>query len=148
MNSSNTSNIQMAHVTWDCTYHIVICPKYRRRKIYGKLKKSLWKILTKLLDEMKIEKLEWNLGVDHIHLQLKIPPSLSVSKVIGTLKGKSAIRLHNQYGTKKHTTNKHFWSRWYFVRTTGLDLDMINEYIKNQEDEDKREDWNQLDLEF
>lgn len=148
MNSSNTSNIQMAHVTWDCTYHIVICPKYRRRKIYGKLKKSLWKILTKLLDEMKIEKLEWNLGVDHIHLQLKIPPSLPVSKVIGTLKGKSAIRLHNQHGTKKHTTNKHFWSRWYFVRTTGLDLDMINEYIKNQEDEDKREDWNQLDLEF
>ena len=148
MNSSNTSNIQMAHVTWDCTYHIVICPKYRRRKIYGRLKKSLWAILTKLLGEMKIEKLEWNLSQDHIHLQLKIPPSLSVSKVIGTLKGKSAIRLHNQYGTKKHTTNKHFWSRWYFVRTTGLDLNMINEYIRNQEDEDKREDWNQLDLEF
>ena len=111
-------------------------------------KTSLWKIITKLLGEIKIEKLEWNLWVDHVHLQLKIPPSLSVSKVIGILKGKSAIRLHNQYGTKKHTTNKHFWSRWYFVRTTGLDLDMINAYIRNQQEDDKREDWNQLDLEF
>lgn len=148
MNTSNTSHIPMAHVTWDCTYHIVICPKYRKRKIYGILKKNLWKILTKLLGEMKIEKLEWNLWIDHIHLQLKIPPSLSVSKVIGTIKGKSAIRLHNQYGSKKHITNKHFWSRGYFVRTTGLDLDMINEYIRNQKNEDKREDWNQLDLEF
>lgn len=100
MNTSNTSHIPMAHVTWDCTYHIVICPKYRKRKIYGILKKNLWKILTKLLGEMKIEKLEWNLWIDHIHLQLKIPPSLSVSKVIGTNKGKSAIRLHNQYGSR------------------------------------------------
>lgn len=147
MNTSN-SNIPIAHVTWDCTYHIVICPKYRKRKIYWRLKTSLWKILTKLLLEMKIEKLEWNLSQDHVHLQLKIPPSLSVSRVMGTLKGKSAIRLHNQHGTKKHTTNKHFWSRGYFVRTTGLDQDMINEYIRNQEDDDKREDWNQLDLEF
>ena len=78
---------------------------------------------------------------DHVHFQLKIPPSVAVCKIIGTLKGKSAIRLHNKYAKRPiRTTNKAFWSTGYFVRTTGLDIDMINAYIRNQEDDDKRTD--------
>jgi len=144
----NSSVSKMSHVTWDCTYHIVICPKYRKRRIYGQLKNKLWEILNQLLKELKIEKLEWHLCQDHIHFQLKIPPHLSISDAMWALKWKSAIRLHNQYWTRKHTTNKHFWSRGYYVRTTWLDQDMINAYIRHQEDQDKREDWNQLDLDF
>ena len=139
----------MAHTSFDCSYHIVLCPKYRKKIIYGTYKTQLWNILNDLLREMKIEKLEWHLMKDHIHLQLKIPPSLSVAKVIGTLKWKSAIRLHNRYAPRRTALgHKHFWSRWYFVRTTGLDIEMINNYIRNQVKEDIIEDGNQLDLHF
>ena len=98
---------------------------------------------------MKIEKLEGHLMPDHIHLQLKIPPSLSIARVIWTLKWKSAIRLHNKFATRPiRTTNKAFYSTGYFVRTTGLDVDMINNYIRSQEDQDKSIDGNQLDINF
>lgn len=140
----------MAHTTdYLCTYHIVFCPKYRKKIIYGKFKTQLWNILNDILKQMKIEKVEGYLAVDHIHLQLRIPPSLSVSTVMGKLKWKSAITLYNRCSTKRTATwNKHFWSRWYFVRTTGLDVDMVNNYIRNQETEDILEDWNQLDMNF
>ena len=137
----------MSHTSWDCSYHIVFCPKYRKRIIYGNKKKQLWAIINKLLQEMKIEKLEWHLCVDHVHLHLRIPPSLAVSDVVWTLKWKSAIRLHNKHATKpRKTTNKSFWSRGYFVRTTWLDAETVRRYIQNQENKDKWEDGNQLDL--
>jgi putative transposase len=149
MNSIFQEYSHGSHVRWDCTYHIIICPKYRKRIIYGKYREHLWGILTNLLKELKIEKLEGHLMSDHVHFQLKIPPSVAVSKVIWTLKGKSAIRLHNKYAKRPiRTTNKSFWSTGYFVRTTGLDIDMINSYIRNQEDEDKNQDWDQMDLNF
>ncbi len=149
MNSTYQEYTHWAHVRWDCTYHIVICPKFRKRILYGKYREQLWDILSDLLREMKIEKLEWHLMPDHIHFQLKIPPSVAVCKIIWTLKGKSAIRLHNKYAKRPiRTTNKAFWSTGYFVRTTGLDIDMINAYIRNQEDGDKLSDWNQTDLNF
>lgn len=138
-----------SHAQWDCTYHLVICPKYRKKIIYGKFKTQLWDIITKLLREMKVEKIEWFLCADHIHLQLRIPPALRVASVIWQLKGKSAIQLHNRCSKKPYNTgHKHFWSRGYFIRTTGFDVKMINEYIRNQESQDKLEDWNQLDLNF
>jgi putative transposase len=149
MNSPYQEYSHGSHVRWDCTYHIVICPKFRKRIIYGKYKEQLWNILNDLLRELKIEKLEGHLMPDHIHFQLKIPPSVAVCKVIGTLKGKSAIRLHNKYANRPiRTTNKAFWSVGYFVRTTGLDIDMINRYIRNQEEEDKAQDWDQMDMSF
>lgn len=139
----------MAHTTHDCTYHIVFCPKYRKKIIYGKFKTQLWNILTEILRQMKIEKIEWHLSKNHIHLQLRIPPSLAVSSVVWKLKWKSAITLYNRHSTRRTATgNKHFWSRWFFVRTNGLDIDMINNYIRNQETEDIYEDWNQLDMDF
>lgn len=86
---------------------------------------------------------------DHIHFQLKIPPSIAVSKLIGTLKWKSAIRFHNKYAKRPiRTTNKAFWSTGYFVRTTWFDIDMINNYIRNQEIEDQASDGNQMDIGF
>ena len=147
MNSTYQEYSHGSHVRWDCTYHIVFCPKFRKRIIYGKYKKYLWEIITTLLKEMKIEKLEGHLMPDHIHLQIKIPPSVSVARVVWSLKGKSAIRLHNKFATRPiRTTNKSFYSTGYFVRTTGLDVDMINNYIRNQEDQDKQQDGNQLDM--
>jgi putative transposase len=149
MNSNIQEYSHWAHVKWDCTYHIVFCPKFRKKIIYGKFKKQLGWIITELLKELKVEKLEGHLMPDHIHLQVKIPPSMSVSAFMGHLKWKSAIRLHNKYANKPiRTTNKSFWSTGYFVRTTWLDIDMINAYIRNQEDKDKRDDWNQLDMNF
>ena len=140
----------MPHITdADCTYHIVFCPKYRKKIIYGKLKIQLWNILNNLLKQMKIEKLEGHLMKDHVHLQLKIPPSISVSAIVWKLKGKSAITLYNKHASRRTATgNKHFWSRWFFVRTTGLDVAMVNNYIRNQEKEDIEDDGNQLDMNF
>lgn len=98
---------------------------------------------------MKIEKLEGHLMKDHVHLQVKIPPSIAVSTIVWKLKGKSAITLYNKHAKRRTATwNKHFWSRWFFVRTTGLDVAMVNTYIRNQEKEDIDEDGNQLDMNF
>jgi putative transposase len=102
----------LSHTSWECTYHIILCPKYRKRIIYGKYREELGSILNKLLQELKIEKLEGHLCADHIHLHLRIAPSISVANAIGALKGKSAIRLHNKFSKKPlKTTGKHFWSR-------------------------------------
>lgn len=138
-----------SHTHWDCTYHIVFCPKYRRKRIYEQLCNHLGRILNKLLQEMKIEKVEWTLKTDHVHLILKIPPKEAVSDVVGRLKWKSAIRLANEFSKQKNWyINKSFWSTGYFVRTIGIDAEVVKKYVRDQADKDKREDGNQLDLGF
>ncbi len=138
---------KLSHTSYECIYHIVLVPKYRKSYLYSKYCRKVWKILRMLSERLWCEILEWNLQKDHIHMVIKIPPKYSVSQIIWQLKWKTAIMLHNEYWNKKKTLmQKSFWSRWYFVRTTWVDKDIVLEYVKNQAKKDRKEDWNQLDF--
>lgn len=135
------------HSSYDCIYHLVLVPKYRKQHLYTLHCKDVWKILRMLSERIWCEIIEWNLQKDHIHIVIKIPPKFSVSKVIWQLKWKTAIILHNKFWNKNKTLmQKNFWSRWYFIRTTWVDKDIVINYVKNQAKKDKTEDWNQLDF--
>ena len=130
-----------AHVKWECKYHIVIVPKYRRKVLFCKTRKQIGKILRQLCRQKGVEILEGNAMPDHIHMVLSIPPKYSVAMVVGYLKGKSAIQIHREMlGVKKGFTGKSFWSRGYCVSTVGLDEKTVREYVKNQDEHDKRQD--------
>ncbi|NOY73645.1 MAG: IS200/IS605 family transposase [Gammaproteobacteria bacterium] len=135
-----------AHVKYYCKYHIVFVPKYRRKSIYGKLRKEIGGILNDLCRQQGVELVEGHAMGDHIHILLMIPPKYSVANTVGFLKGKSAIRIFRDYlQVKRNFTGRHFWARGYCVSTVGLDEKMIREYIRNQESEEKRQE--QLKLE-
>jgi putative transposase len=135
-----------SHVKWYCKYHVVFVPKYRRRSIYGSLRRQIGGILRELCQQHGVEIVEGHAMPDHIHLCLSIPPKYSVAHTIGFLKGKSAIRIHRQFlGQKRNFTGLHFWARGYCVSTVGLDEAKIRAYIRNQEEEEKRQE--QLRLE-
>lgn len=134
----------LSHVRWDCKYHVVIIPKYRKRKLYGKFKRNVGEILKDLCRQRGVELLEGSLKSDHIHMCLSVPPKFSIAFVIGFLKGKSAIRIHRYLLKNKQTKSKHFWSRGYCVSTVGLDEETIRKYIRDQEKAEKQ----QLDFEF
>ena len=127
-----------SHVKWECKYHIVWCPKYRRKKLYGKLRRRFGEITQDLCRQKGVEILEGHAQPDHVHICLGIPPKYSVSSIVGFLKGKSAIRLNKEF-SKAKSTGKHFWIRGYFVSTVGLNENAVREYIKNQEMTDKRQ---------
>ena len=130
-----------AHVKHYCKYHVVFVPKYRKKSIYGVLRKDIGGILRELCRQHKVELLEGNALWDHIHMLLMIPPKFSVANTIGFLKGKSAIRIFRDYlQVKRNFTGRHFWARGYCVSTVGLDEQMIREYIRNQEREEKRQE--------
>ena len=130
-----------AHVKHYCKYHVVFVPKYRKKSIYGVLRKDIGGILRELCRQHKVELLEGKALRDHIHMLLMIPPKFSVANTIGFLKGKSAIRIFRDYlQVKRNFTGRHFWARGYCVSTVGLDEQMIREYIKNQELEEKRQE--------
>ena len=134
-----------SHVKWYCKYHVVFVPKYRRRAIYGTLRRQVGEILRELCRQAGIELVEGHAMVDHIHLCLSIPPKFSVAHTIGFLKGKSAIRIHRQFlGQKRNFSGLHFWTRGYCVSTIGLDEQLIRQYIRNQEAEEKRLEQMQL----
>ena len=133
----------LSHVRWDCKYHVVIVPKYRRRKLYGKLKKAVGEYLRELAQQRGVEIMEGHLMPDHVHMCLKIPPKYSVAYVIGFLKGKSAVKIHRKAGNKR-VTGLHFWSRGYCVSTIGLDEATIRKYIREQDKAEKE----QLGLDF
>ena len=134
----------LAHVKWECKYHVVIVPKYRKKKLYGKVRRRIGKILHQLCRQKGVEIIEGHSMPDHIHLVLSIPPKYSVAMVVGYLKGKSAIRIHREFcGVKRGFTGKHFWSRGYCVSSVGLDEERIRAYVREQESRDK-----QSELEF
>lgn len=139
---------KQAHVKWECTYHVVIVPKYRKRVLYGQVKKRVGEILRELAEQKGVEIVEGNVRVDHVHMILSIPPKYSVARVMGYMKGKSAIKLHNENGSRKVLRRKNFWSRGYFVRTVGLDEEVVRKYVANQEKRDQYEDGNQLDMKW
>ncbi len=133
----------LSHVRWDCKYHIVWVPKYRRKKLYGKVRKMFGEIVRDLCKQKGVEILEGHAMSDHVHVCLSIPPKYSISHIVGFLKGKSAIRLHREFYNKMRD-GKSFWARGYFVSTIGIDEKTIRNYIKHQEQSDKQ----QLELDF
>ena len=136
-----------AHVRWECLYHVVIVPKYRRKEFYGKTRKQIGEILRDLCRQKEVGLLEGNAMPDHIHLLLSIPPKYSVAMTMGYLKGKSAVRIHRELSKVKGTLfGRKFWARGYCVSTVGLDEDRIREYIRGQEHLDKQVDQAELDL--
>ena len=122
-----------AHVKWDCKYHVVILPKYRRKVLYGRLRRGIGPILRDLCRQKGVEILEGHCMSDHIHMCVSIPPKYSVAFIVGFIKGKSAIRIHRDLLKEGRTYGLHFWSVGYCVSTVGLDEAMIREYIQNQE---------------
>jgi len=137
----------LSHVKWDCKYHIIITPKYRKKILYGQVRKRVGEILRTLAQQKEVELMEGHAMPDHIHMAASIPPKYSVAMVVGYLKGKSAVILHREFC--KHYKNYHgksFWARGYFVSTIGLDEEKIKEYIRNQEKLDRQSEGDQLDL--
>ena len=125
----------LSHVRWDCKYHVVIVPKYRKKVLYGRWRRKVGAILRELCRQRGVEMIEGVAKLDHIHMCLSIPPKFSVAFVVGFLKGKSAVRIHRMLGEKR-LTGLHFWSRGYCVSTTGLDDSVVREYIRRQEQEE------------
>ena len=135
------------HVSYDCIYHIVIVPKYRKKILYGQVHRTVWKFIRVICERIWVEIVEWNLQQDHIHMILKIPPKYSVSKVLWTIKWKTAIMLHNEFSkSKKNIVQKSFWSRWYFVRTVWVDKDIVIKYVKEQNENEIKYEWKQMDF--
>jgi len=129
----------LSHTKWDCKYHVVFIPKYRRKALYGQLRMHLGEVFRKLAlqKESRIE--EGHLMPDHVHMMISIPPKYSVSQVVGFIKGKSAIHLARVYGERRRNyEGQHFWARGYFVSTVGRNETVIRDYIRNQEKEDQR----------
>ena len=134
----------LSHVRWDCKYHVVFVPKYRKKKLYGKFRRHVGRILKRLCEQKSIETIEGHLMPDHVHMCLSIPPKYSVAHVIGFLKGKSAVLIHREALKVKRVSSLHFWARGYCVSTVGLDEDTIRKYIREQEKHEK----SQLDLDL
>ena len=130
-------NNSLSHTSWNCKYHIVFAPKYRRRAIYGKIRVDIGKILRMLCERKGIEIIEAECCPDHIHMLVKIPPKYRVSQVVGYLKGKSSLMIFDRHANLKYKYgNRHFWCRGYYVDTVGKNEKKIAEYVKTQLQED------------
>ena len=130
-------NNSLAHTKWECKYHLVFAPKYRRQIIYGKLKIEIGKILRELCERKGIEIIQDKCCPDHIHMLVRIPPKYSVSEIMGYLKGKSSLIIFDRHANLKYKYgNRHFWCRGYYVDTVGRNKKVIENYIKNQLQED------------
>ena len=132
-----TDTNSLSHTKWNCKYHIVFCPKYRRQEIYGKIKEDVGKILRKLCEAKGVEIIEAEACPDHIHMLVAIPPHLSVAQFMGYLKGKSSLMIFDRHANLKYKYgNRHFWCRGYYVDTVGRNEKKIAEYVRNQLQED------------
>jgi len=127
----------LAHSKWNCKYHVVFAPKYRRMVIYSKIRADIGKILRKLCEQKGIEILEAETCPDHIHMLIAIPPKCSVAQIMGYFKGKSSLMIFDRHANLKYKYgNRHFWCRGYYVDTVGKNAKRIEEYIRNQLQED------------
>ncbi len=136
-----TNTHSLAHTTWECKYHVVWIPKYRRKHLFVEIRRELGPVLRELARPKESEILEGNLLIDHVHMLIAIPPKYAVSQVIGYLKGKSAIHIARTFGGRqKNFTGEHFWARGYYVSTVGIEEAVLRHYIQQQEDEDRRLD--------
>ena len=127
----------LSHTRWECKYHIVFAPKYRRKVIYGKIREDICEILSSLCKRKGVEIIEAEWCPDHIHMFVRIPPSMSISSFMGYLKGKSTLMIFDEFANLKYKYgNRHFWCRGYYVDSVGKNAKKIEEYIKNQLQED------------
>ena len=134
-------DLSLSHTRYNCTYHIVFIPKYRRKIMYGEVKRSAGEILKKLCEMKGVTLIEGSVHKDHIHMYVSIPPKFSISDVMGYLKGKSALMLFDRYPQyREKTSGRNFWARGYYVATVGnVNEETILKYIKEQEENDKYE---------
>ena len=131
----------LSHTLWECKYHLVWIPKCRKKTLYGQLRKYLVSLFKDLASQRECEIIEGHLLPDHVHILISIPPKYAVAQVVGFIKGKSAIHIARTYmGRRKNFTGQSFWARGYYVSTVGKDEETTKEYIKHQEEEDRRID--------
>jgi putative transposase len=131
----------LSHTKWECKYHVVFIPKYRRKVLYGQVRQYLGEVFRELARQKESRIEEGHLQADHVHMLLSIPPKYAVAQVGGYLKGKSAIHIARTYrGKERNFTGEHFWARGYFVSSVGADEHTVREYIRHQEEEDIRLD--------
>ncbi len=135
----------LSHSRWECKYHVVFIPKYRKKTIFGQIRRDLGYVLRKLAQQKESRIEEGHLMSDHVHMLISIPPKYAVSQVVGYIKGKSAIHIARRYAeNRRNFVGQHFWARGYFVSTVGRDEEVIRNYIRQQEEVDRRID--QLNL--
>lgn len=141
---------KLSHVIYKCDYHIVWVPKYRLRILKGSIKALVERDIRSLCEWKNCEVQELNIQEDHVHLLVSVPPKVSISKLMGVLKGKIAIKLFKSYPKLKQKPywGNHFWARGYFVSTVGLDEEMIRKYVRHQEKEEKMIEENQQRFDF
>ncbi len=129
----------LRHTRWECKYHVVFIPKYRKKAIYGALRRRLGDVFRTLAEQKESRIEEGHLMPDHVHMMISIPPKYSVAQVVGFIKGKSAIHIARNYTEhRRNFVGQHFWARGYFVTTVGRDEAAVREYIREQEREDLR----------
>ena len=127
------------HSKWECKYHVVFIPKYRRKALYGEIRRHLGEVFQNLARQKESRIEEGHLQPDHVHMLISIPPKYAVSQIVGYLKGKSAIHIARVYGkVKRNFVGQNFWARGYFVSTVGRDEQIVREYIRHQEAEERR----------
>ena len=135
------------HSKWDCKYHVVFIPKYRRKALYKGLRRYLGDVFRRLAQQRESQIEEGHLQSDHVHMLISIPPKYAVAQVVGYIKGKSAIHIARTYGERKRSfVGQHFWARGYFVSTVGRDEQAVRQYIRDQENEDRRLDQLQFQI--
>ena len=129
----------LSHTKWECKYHVVFIPKYRRKVLYGQVRQYLGEVLRELARQKESRIEEGHLQADHVHMLLSIPPKYAVAQVVGYSKGKSAIHIARMYsGRRQNFVGEHFWARGYFVSTVGRDEEAVRRHIREQEAEDRR----------
>jgi putative transposase len=129
----------LSHVKWECKYHLILIPKYRKRVIYGRLRKDIGPLLRELFKQKEVEVIQGFAMPDHVHILISIPPKLSISSVVGYVKGKSAVQIHRRYlGRPQNFNGCHFWSRGYCISSVGLNDKVVREYIRKQENEERK----------
>ena len=134
-------DLSLSHTRWNCKYHIVFIPKYRRKAIYGKLRSDIGQIIRQLCEYKGVEIIEAHAMPDHIHMLVRIPPKIAVSNFMGYLKGKSSLMIFERHANLKYKYgNRNFWAKGFFVSTVGLDTKKVQEYIRDQEKEDMMQD--------
>ena len=131
----------LKHTEWDCKYHVIFIPKYRKKQLYGGIRRYLGETFRELARQRESKVEEGHLMPDHVHMLIAIPPKYSVAQVVGYIKGKSAISIARTYmGRRQNFVGQNFWARGYFVSTVGRDEDVVRNYIRNQEELDKKLD--------
>ena len=134
-----TNYRKLQHSEWECKYHVIFIPKYRRKVLYGTLRQYLVEVFRRLARQKESEIEEGHLMADHVHMMISIPPKYAVSQVVGFIKGKSAIHIARTYGERKRNfSGQHFWARGYFVSSVGRDEERVRNYIRAHEIEDQR----------